>query len=42
MRPEVGGVETIEERGAFLVVSAVYGAAATRLGADVEETDDEA
>lgn len=42
MRPEVGGVETIEERGAFLVVSAVYGGGATRLGADVEEADDEA
>ena len=42
MRPEVGGVETIEERGAFLVVSAVYGAGATRPVADVEAADDEA
>ena len=41
-RPEVGGVETIEERGAFLVVPAVYGAGATRPVADVEAADDEA
>jgi hypothetical protein len=40
MRPEVGGVETIEEPGAFLVVPAVYGEDATRPGADVEAADD--
>jgi hypothetical protein len=35
-------VETIEERGAFPVVPAVYGEDATPLGADVEAADDEA